>query len=116
MTTTATASRCPAWCSPLHHVALTDHDHDHRDPPTTWEVPDHVVITVGRSQLDNPTLGDLDHVHLRLSLDDGDNTVVVDLHPGDADTLIAALTERRALIACGHCGRGHGHERWCPLA
>lgn len=115
-TLTDTATRCPSWCSPLEHLELGEHDHEHRDPPTRWEVPDNVTITVGRSQLDNPTVGDLDHIHVRLCLDNGDDTVSVDLHPGDVDTLIAALTERRNLIACGYCGRGSGHEPWCRLA
>lgn len=113
---TLTDVRHPDWCDPRAHVDYTDHDRDHRDQPTEWELPDHGRVAVGRSQLDNPHVGDLDHVHIRLWVDDGDQTAAVDLHVGDVDTLIAALAERRALIACGYCGRGAGHESWCRLA
>lgn len=116
---TITDTTHPSWCDPRAHLVIGEHDHDHRDIPADWELPDHGRVGVGMSQLDNPTVGDVDHPHIRLQIDDGDSTAAVHLHLGDLDQLVAELLARRALVytpgtACSACGRTDGyHATWC---
>lgn len=84
------AATHPAWCDPQLCTALGADVH-HRDRTLQWDTLDHVRLTVGLARLDNTRVGDHDHTHVALALDDTDNRVVVDLHPSEARALAAQL-------------------------
>ena len=80
----------PAWCD----ARLCDDlgaDRNHRSIALEWCSHDHVAVTVGLSQLDNPVLDDRDSTLVALALDDTDARVVVELHPHEARELADRL-------------------------